>query len=77
MENKKMTVGYVRLSEKDFEKTVEESSFSIFNQKMAINLYAKNMNLTIDKFYVDDGFSGINFDRPGFDELKNDIEMGK
>ncbi len=72
-----MTVGYVRLSEKDFEKTVEESSFSIFNQKMAINLYAKNMNLTIDKFYVDDGFSGINFDRPGFDELKNDIEMGK
>ena len=51
-------------------------SSSIYNQLGFIKSYAKSMGLSIDKEYIDDGYSGINFDRPGFEELKEDIEKG-
>ena len=71
----KLTVAYARLSQEDFNKKKEFSS-SIYNQLAFIKSYAKTMELTIDKDYIDDGYSGINFDRPGFEELKDDIENG-
>lgn len=64
---------YERLSKEDDRK--EESS-SIESQKMIIESFAKFNNLKIIKHYSDDGFSGSNFNRPGFEELKRDIEDG-
>lgn len=71
-----MNVAYVRLSEEDLEKKWEHS-VSIYNQLSLIKDYAKQMNFSIDKQYIDDGYSGIYFDRPGFEKLIEDIEAGK
>jgi len=72
---KKLTVAYVRLSQEDVKKT-KSFSESIYNQLGLIKTYAKSMDLSIDKEYIDDGFSGMSFDRPGFNELLDDIEKG-
>lgn len=76
MRDNKMTVAYGRLSEEDLEK-IGEYSVSIYNQLSLIKDYANRMELSIDREYVDDGYSGINFDRPGFEKMINDIEAGK
>lgn len=65
---------YNRLSEAD--NNCDESS-SIQSQKIIIESFAKYNNLIIYKHYVDDGYSGGNFDRPGFQEMIKDIEAGK
>ena len=65
---------YDRLSDAD--NKIDESS-SIQSQKIIIESFAKFNNLKIYKHYVDDGYSGGNFDRPGFREMINDIELGK
>lgn len=62
--------GYVRLSKDDG----NDESVSITNQKRILNDYASNHNMTIDEFYVDDGYSGYKFDRPSFNRLKQDLE---
>lgn len=62
--------GYVRLSIDDG----NDESVSITNQKRILNDYANNHNMTIDEFYVDDGYSGYKFDRPSFNRLKQDLE---
>jgi len=74
MDNR-LTVAYVRLSQEDMNK-LKDFSESIYNQIGLIKSYAKTMNLNIDKEYIDDGFSGTNFDRPGFEKLIDDIEKG-
>lgn len=66
--------GYLRLSQED-DNTQNESS-SITNQKAIIQEFAKNNGIEIYDFYVDDGYSGGNFDRPGFKRMINDIECG-
>lgn len=66
--------GYERLSREDDRK--DESS-SIESQKMIIESFAKFNHLTVIKHYSDDGFTGSNFNRPGFQALKEDIENGK
>lgn len=72
--NQKYYVGaYERLSREDDRK--EESS-SIESQKMIIDSFAKFNKLQIVKHYSDDGYTGSNFNRPGFEELKKDIEEG-
>ena len=72
--NQKYYVGaYERLSREDDRK--EESS-SIESQKMIIESFAKFNKLQVIKHYSDDGFTGSNFNRPGFEELKKDIEDG-
>lgn len=76
MSNQKMTVAYGRLSEADLE-LVGKYSSSIYNQLSLIKDFAKRMDMTIDKEYIDDGYSGINFDRPAFEQLINDIEEDK
>ena len=62
--------GYVRLSRDDG----NDESVSITNQKRILNDYANRHNMTIDEFYVDDGYSGYKFDRPSFNKLKQDLE---
>lgn len=75
MTDNRLTVAYGRLSQEDDIKDNEFSS-SIYNQLGFIKSYAKGLGLNIDKEYIDDGYSGINFDRPGFEKLKDDIENG-
>ena len=62
--------GYLRLSKDDG----EGESASIKNQRRIIMEFAKENGLEIIKEYCDDGFSGTNFDRPGFKALVEDIK---
>lgn len=64
---------YERLSKED--DRGDESS-SIESQKIIIESFAKFNDLKIIRHYSDDGFTGSNFNRPGFEELKKDIEEG-
>lgn len=61
-----LAVMYLRLSKEDGEKT---ESNSISNQREIIDSYARKNQITIVKEYVDDGYSGANFDRPNFKEM--------
>ncbi|MBO5420610.1 MAG: recombinase family protein, partial [Clostridia bacterium] len=54
----------------------ESESNSIGNQKKLLSQKAKELKLTNTKFYVDDGYTGTNFNRPGFQAMLEDIEMG-
>ena len=65
---------YSRLSRED--DRIDESS-SIITQKQIINSFAKFNNFNIVEEYTDDGYSGGNFDRPGFKKMIMDIEAGK
>lgn len=65
---------YVRLSIEDDNKDIE--SVSITNQRAFIKDYAIKNNIEIYDYYIDDGYSGGNFDRPGFKRLINDIQNG-
>lgn len=65
---------YLRLSKEDI-KNGDEST-SIEGQRLINNSFAKHNNFNIVKEYVDDGFSGGNFNRPGFEKMINDIEKG-
>ncbi len=65
--------GYIRLSKED-ENTKE--SESVTNQRTYITNYCANNGYKIVDFYIDDGFSGGNFDRPSFKRLIHDIEKG-
>ena len=68
-----ITAIYCRLSRDD---GTETESNSIGNQKKMLTQKAKELGLTNTKYYVDDGFTGTNFNRPAFQELLDDIEMG-
>ena len=67
---------YIRLSLADDDKDADTESVSIKNQRSLITEYAKNNNIELVDYYVDDGYSGGNFERPGFKRLINDIECG-
>ena len=66
---------YIRLSREDDDKTT--MSESITNQKSLLLQYVKENKLKVYDIYIDDGYSGTNFDRPDFNRLLNDIELGK
>ena len=68
-----ITAIYCRLSRDD---GTETESNSIGNQKKMLTQKAKELGLTNTKYYVDDGYTGTNFNRPAFQELLDDIEMG-
>ena len=68
-----ITAIYCRLSRDD---GTETESNSIGNQKKMLTQKAKELELTNTKYYVDDGYTGTNFNRPAFQELLDDIEMG-
>ena len=75
MRDSKLNVAYGRLSKEDLKKNKEFSS-GIYNQIGFIKSYAKTMGIEINQEYIDDGYSGINFDRPSFEKLRDDIEKG-
>ncbi len=63
---------YCRLSRDD---GTDSDSNSVSNQKKLLSVKAKEMGLTDTKYYVNDGYTGTNFNRPGFQQLINDIEI--
>ncbi len=70
----KITALYCRLSQED-ERLGE--SLSIENQKSILLQYAKEHHFPNPVFFVDDGFSGTNYDRPGFQNMLEQVESGK
>lgn len=67
-------VAYLRLSVEDGD---DKESTSIGNQRRIIEDYAKNNNIIITKYYIDDGYSGYTMSRPSFNELKEDLNNEK
>ena len=59
----------------DFRKMQFESE-SVENQRTILRDYAKVHNFNVVKEYVDDGYSGTNFDRPAFKEMMDDLKNG-
>ena len=64
---------YIRLSRDDG--NIE--SDSIVSQRSLLNQYLSENNYHFVEEYVDDGFTGTNFDRPAFKRMMKDIELGK
>ena len=65
---------YIRLSKDDGDK---EESESVQNQRKILNTYAKENKFKVYDEYVDDGYTGTNFNRPGFKRMIEDVEKGK
>ncbi|MCH5212405.1 MAG: recombinase family protein [Oscillospiraceae bacterium] len=70
-QSEKITALYCRLSRDD---ELQGDSNSIVNQKNILEKYAKDNSFSNIRFFVDDGFSGTNFNRPSWNELLNLIE---
>ena len=70
----KITALYPRLSHED---ELQGESNSISNQKRILETYAKQNGFSNLRWYTDDGYSGANFQRPGFQAMLADIEAGK
>ena len=70
----KITALYERLS-RDDEQAGESNS--IQNQKKYLEEYARQKGLRNIRHFYDDGYSGINFNRPGFAALLEEIEAGR
>ena len=68
-----LTALYCRLSRDD---GAEGDSNSVANQKRLLQKYAKENSLGNTRFYVDDGYTGTNFNRPSFQKMIEDVEMG-
>ena len=72
------TVIYARLSREDEDKIDRyKESRSIENQIKILKEYATNHNLDLKKNYIDDGYSGTNQERPGFQKLILDAYANK
>ena len=69
-----ITALYPRLSHED---ELQGESNSISNQKRILETYAKQNGFSNLRWYTDDGYSGANFQRPGFQAMLADIEVGK
>ena len=65
---------YIRLSQEDKDKKYESDSESVINQKELLRSYVKNNDFNLVKEYVDDGYSGTDFERPGFKKMLEDIK---
>ena len=66
---------YIRLSRDDGDKL---ESNSVTNQKEILREHLKlHPDIVLQDIYIDDGWSGTNFDRPGFQRMKEDIYAGR
>ena len=70
-QSEKITALYCRLSRDD---ELQGDNNSIVNQKNILSKYAKDNHFSNIQFFVDDGFSGTNFNRPSWSELLSLIE---
>ena len=64
---------YLRLSKDDMQ---QGESTSIGTQRDMLTDFCNKHNFAIAKIYVDNGYSGTNFNRPGFQELLDDVDNG-
>ena len=71
--NDKVTALYCRLSRDD---ELQGDSNSIINQKGILQKYADDNGFANTEFFVDDGYSGTNFDRPDWQRLLSQVEEG-
>lgn len=69
---------YIRLSKEDVDRGYDESE-SIKNQRTLLIKYVENLgrNYKLIDIYIDQGFTGTNFNRPGFQRMIKDIELEK
>ena len=75
MQDEGITALYERLSQED---KLEGESNSIANQKKILERYCREHGITAYRHYdEDDGYSGTNFNRPGFQRMLADIKAGK
>lgn len=65
---------YIRLSQMDDYMKKRFESESVESQRMILRDYAEEHNFNIVKEYVDDGYSGTNFNRPAFKEMMEDLK---
>lgn len=70
----KITACYTRLSQED---ELDGASGSILNQRDFLLKYCADNQFQNVRFFGDDGFTGVNFDRPGFNELMELVEHGQ
>ena len=73
-DDNRITALYCRLSQDDGR---EGDSNSIVNQKTLLQQFARQKHFKNLRFFVDDGYSGTNFDRPDFREMERMIENGE
>ena len=73
VEQNKIAFAYFRLSREEAQKS--ESS-SITNQRMIVTKYCDQNGINLVREFVDDGYSGGNFDRPGFQEMMRELNKG-
>lgn len=73
LKNRNNTAIYCRLSVDD---GINQKSQSLTNQKSILTKYVLDQKWNLFDVYVDDGYSGTNFDRPSFKRLLTDIECG-
>ncbi len=69
----KITALYERLSRDD---ELQGESNSVTNQKAYLESYARQNGLRNIRHFTDDGYTGTNFNRPGFKALLDEIEAG-
>ena len=69
---------YIRLSKEDVDRGYDESE-SIKNQRTLLTKYVENLgwNYELVDIYIDQGFTGTNFNRPGFQRMIKDINLKK
>ena len=72
--NQRITALYARLSRDDEKDGI---SGSIQNQKKILLKYATDNGFPNPTFFIDDGVSGVTFDRPGWNEMIRLAEVGK
>lgn len=68
----KITALYCRLSRDD----ALQGEYSISNQRELLTRYARDNGMRNTRYFVDDGFSGTNFNRPGWQELMFEVDEG-
>ena len=72
--NQKITALYCRLSRDD---NLDGDSNSIQNQKLILQKYADDNGFSDTRFFIDDGYSGANFNRPAFEKMMEEVENGR
>lgn len=73
LNSQEITALYCRLSRDD---DLQGDSYSIVNQKSMLMQYAQSHHFPNPQFYIDDGFTGTNFERPDFKRMISDVEDG-
>lgn len=74
MNSLKLAFDYLRLSN---EEAKNGESSSITNQRLIVQNYCRQNGIILVREFVDDGYSGGNFDRPAFQEMMRELEQGK